>query len=416
MLRRLILSVFLMVTLVACGSKATTVIPTGTAVVKPATVTPSSTSTFTAIPPTSTVTPTPTFTPTPTLTPLPVSYGPENFPADINPLTGLQVVDAAVLNRRPFGVKVNIVPRGLARPPWGLSFADLVFDYYHNSGYTRYHVVFYGENPEQVGPIRSGRLLDDSLIRMYKSIFVYGGADNRIDRVFWGSDYSGRLIIGGFDNIPCPPTVDNPLCTFDPKGVHNLIANVQMLRSYVEKKGIDNTRPNLDGMYFWIMTPEGGKDGKQLSMRFSSDNYNRWDYDSVSGRYLLFQDNEWDQGKGERFAPLIDRVTNLQIGADNVVVLIAPHEYFIPPSSGSEGIIDILLTGSGPAYAFRDGKAYEVVWNRPAMDSVLYLTFPDGTRFPYKPGKTWYQIINTTSKIVQNEDSSWRFEFHIPQY
>ena len=47
-----------------------------------------------------------------------------------------------------------------------------------------------------------------------------------------------------------------------------------------------------------------------------------------------------------------------------------------------------VVSGSGPAYAFRDGMVYEVRWNIPAPDSVLYLTNPDGTPFPYKPGNT----------------------------
>lgn len=418
MLKRYLFFVMIALLLVSCSKNeiTKTIAPTDTSVPL-AQATPTLASTVTPLPPTAilTSTSTPTVTPTITPTPLPVSYGPNNFPADINPLTGLKVADPKVLDRRPLGIKVNIVPRGTTRPPWGLSFADIVYDYYHNSGYSRYHAIFYGEDATQVGSIRSGRLLDDSLVRMYKSIFVYGGADQRIDKVFLNSDYSNRLILAGYDNLPCPPKPENPLCTFDPGGMHNLIGNTDMIRQFAAKNKIDSTRPNLNGMFFWIIPPEGGKPGTQLTVRFSSDNYNRWDYDPALGRYLLSQDNVWDEGQGEKFAPLVDRVTNQQIGADNVVILIAPHEYFVAPVEGSQGeIVDVILSGSGPAYAFRDGQVYQVLWNRPALDSVLYLTFADGTNYPYKPGKTWYQVINKTSVITQPTDNSWRFEFHMP--
>jgi hypothetical protein len=87
------------------------------------------------------------------------------------------------------------------------------------------------------------------------------------------------------------------------------------------------------------------------------------------------------------------------------------HSYYRKPPSE---IIEILVSGSGPAFAFRDGEVHEVRWNIPAPDSVLYLTYEDGTPYPYKPGSTWYQVIGQNSSITSPEDGTWRFEFMIP--
>ena len=78
--------VCLAVVLVACGPAATTV-PTPTAT---ATLVPTSTETPTSLP---------TATPTATATPSypPEGYGPANFPADVDPLTGLTVADPTLL-------------------------------------------------------------------------------------------------------------------------------------------------------------------------------------------------------------------------------------------------------------------------------------------------------------------------------
>jgi len=72
--------------------------------------------------PTATATPTPTRTPTPTITPTPVivQYGPTNFPDNVNPLTGLEVSNPALLDRRPMMIKVSNFPRE-GRPHAGLS-------------------------------------------------------------------------------------------------------------------------------------------------------------------------------------------------------------------------------------------------------------------------------------------------------
>jgi hypothetical protein len=188
-----------------------------------------------------------------------------------------------------------------------------------------------------------------------------------------------------------------------------------MITQYVTDKEIENERPNLEGMYFHVEPPEGGQDAAQVNNRYSISSYNQWEYDVKSGRYLRFQDASEDTGQGETFAPLTDRLNDEKIGAENVVILLVPHEYYWRSADGRQEILDILLSGSGPAYAFRDGQVYEVEWNRPVLDSVLYLTFPDGTDYPFKPGTTWFQIHGDSTIVLPDEDEGiWRFEFRIP--
>ena len=202
------------------------------------------------------------------------------------------------------------------------------------------------------------------------------------------------------------------MCRFDPSGYDFLLGGTQEIHAFAKSEGIDDSLQNLEGMFFQARTPQGGKPGSQVTTHYSIDNYNRWEYDAQTGKYLRFQDNLLlDQGQAEEFAPLIDRLTEKQVTADNVVVLFAPHGYFNRPPSE---IIEITLDGSGPAYAFRDGKAYELTWNRPASGGVLYLTFPDGENYPFKPGNTWFEVVGQYTFVTQQEAQSWRFEFQIP--
>jgi len=323
----------------------------------------------------------------------------------------MTVSDPSVMERRPMGIKINIFPRPQYRPTWGLSLADIVYDYYHNNGYSRFHAIFYGNDAETAGAIRSGRLLDADLVRMYKSIFVYGGADERIDTVLWNSDFWPRLVREGPEQL-CPPSAKYPLCRYEPNTVSNLLADTALVHQYVKDKGVDDIRQNLDGMTFNQEPPAGGKPGLQATTRYSTDDYNRWVYDQASGKYQRFQDNTQDTGAGEVYEPLTDRVTEQQITAENVVILFAPHENILPDSK--QEIYQVSLSGSGKAYAFRDGQVYEIQWNRPTADSVLYLTFADGSRYAYKPGQTWYQVVGVNSKVTQEEGDAWRFNLGIP--
>jgi hypothetical protein len=365
----------------------------------------SQTPTASPLPPTETPTPSPVPSATPTITPtpLPQSVGPGNFPSGVNPLTGLPVADPALLERRPVSVKVQIFPRG-QRPPWGISLADIVYDYYQNNGLTRFNAIFYGNDAQQVGPVRSARYFDDNILRMYKAIFAFGGADRRVlDRLF-SADYYDRLVVEGSSSCPA-------LCRIDPSGFNFLVANTQELGKLVAGKGVDNSHQNLDGMSFQYLPPPGGVPAQQIYNRYSISAYNRWDYDPATGRYLRFQDVQEDNtGKDEAYEPLTDRSTGAQVAADNVVVLFATHN----PDEGSKTRIDINLAGSGQAVAFRDGQRYDVLWNRPTLDSVLYLTNPDGTPFPFKQGSTWFQVMGQYTKVAEPSPGVWRFENRLP--
>jgi hypothetical protein len=161
-------------------------------------------------------------------------------------------------------------------------------------------------------------------------------------------------------------------------------------------------------MFFNLPAPAGGQPGTQLYVHYSAATYNRWDYDPASGKYLRFSDNAdvTNVGQAEQYAQLTDRLTNQPVAFDNVVVLYVNHKLYSP------GIYDILLSGSGDAYAFRDGQAYKVQWQRNDKD-VVSLTAPDSSPFPFKPGTTCFEVIGLSSTLTQT-GQSWRFSHQMP--
>jgi hypothetical protein len=407
MYKKLLIGLFFAILLVGCGQANKTPTPLDTVQPLTNTTTPTALPTDTATP---TFTPTATPSPTPTETSTPVVYGPVNFPENVDPLTGLQVSDPSLLDRRPVAVKINIVPRYSNRPPWGLSFADIVYDYYHNAGYSRFFALFYAHNADLVGPIRSARLLDYELVHMYQSIFAYGSADILINQRLLNADFADRLLMEG-NPSPCPPSGSDPFCRYEPNTTDLLLGNTAIMSSLITARGVSNGRQNLDGMFFDTQVPQAGVDVNQLYVRYSGDNYTRWDYDPVSGEYLRFQDNVYDTGQGEEYAPLTDRLNDQQISASNVVVVFARHEYYQQPPNE---IIEIQLSGTGTAYAFRDGQMYQVQWSRPSVNSVLTLTYSDGTPFPFKPGTTWFQVVGVSTPATEQDTGAWRFNFMMP--
>jgi len=358
---------------------------------------PAALATATALAPTVTAVASATPSPQPSST-----QPPSSSPLNLNPLTGLQVADPTLLERRPLLIKVSNLPRDV-RPQWGLSLADLVFEYYTEQGSTRFAAIFYGNNADMVGPIRSGRFIDAHLVRGYKTVFAFGGAYVAEMDLFKNSEFADRLVV---------ERSGTPLKRYDPNGSDYLVVNTADLSAYATSIKIQNGRQNLDGMTFKLESPAGGQPGAQVVVRYSGDIYNRWDYDPTTGEYLRFSDTSSDyDNQNEQYAQLTDRLTGKPIAFDNVVVLYVTHAVYSTDSHGIS-IYDIQFIGSGDGVAFRDGQAYQVKWQRNATD-VVSLTNPDGTPFPFKPGTTWFEVVGVNS-TVQQTAQGWRFTHQMP--
>jgi hypothetical protein len=362
-------------------------------------------------------TPTPTATRTQTANPtatatllfsvnLPANYGPSYYPAGINPLTGLVVSDPVLMERRPMAIKITNFPRRV-RPQSGLNLADLIFEYYIEGGLTRFITIFYGNDSKQVGPVRSGRFFDEHIVRMYNAIFVFASADDRVLESWLESDLLSRLVIPRPGN--CPPLCRDP----NNSDYNNLYANTTELGPYVVRHGLDNNRYDQKGMRFQTIVPWGGDLGMDVYVRYSRLDYNHWLYNAATGFYERYQETKDDIGQGESYAAMYDDLTGDPVSASNVVILFVPHEEFLK-SSDTE-IVQIHLTGFGPAYIFRDGRAYPAAWTRAAEDKPLVLLRSEhgSSAFPLKPGRTFFQIIGTSSLYTQ-DGSTWRFTFSIP--
>ncbi|MBE3088247.1 MAG: DUF3048 domain-containing protein, partial [Chloroflexi bacterium] len=145
--------------------------------------------------------------------------------------------------------------------------------------------VFYGNDAEMVGPIRSGRFIDSHLVRGYKAVFAFGSAYvAEMDR-YLQSEFADRLVIEGSST---------PLYRYDPNGANHLVVNTADLSAYATSKGIQNGRQNLDGMSFKLESPAGGQPVAQIVVRYSGAIYNRWDYDPATDKYLRFSETITD--------------------------------------------------------------------------------------------------------------------------
>ncbi|HET9914980.1 MAG TPA: DUF3048 domain-containing protein [Anaerolineales bacterium] len=360
----------------------------------------------------------PTVTPLPP-TPVPIVVQPEWLPAgvsvpefvlsvELNPLTGLPPTDPALMDRRPLAIKVANYPRYI-RPQSGLTLADNIFEYYIEGGLTRFIAVFYSNDSEWVGPVRSGRYFDENIQRMYHAYLVFKFADPRVEGYLQSSDIAPFLVVPGFGKCP-------PFHLMDERKIevyNNSYFNTIEWKDCVSENGLENHRQGIRLGFFNEEVPPPDLLGLQMFTYYSEYSYNYWLYDSGTREYYRFQERgDIHDGKEEKYDPLVDRVTGGHVHAANIVYLMA-HHTFSNTFDEEDEVYQIDLTGSGEAYVFRDGVGMVARWIRTNTDQPLLLVTPGGAPIYLRPGITFYQVLGSASYVDQDA-GQWDFHHATP--
>ncbi len=325
------------------------------------------------------------------------------LPDNVNPLTGLVVANPDLLNRRPVMVKVSNYPR-TGRPHAGLTYADIVFEYYIGYGFNRFMAVYLGQDAERVGPVRSGRLVDAQLAEMYQGLLFYGNADDKVDEVLL-EELGSRALAEKF--IPSPPKyrIDGEIMET------TLFVNTAELTDYVNRLNqVSNSRRDLRGMIFSDEIHPINEPASFLAVQFSRQARGEWVYNNETSLY-----ERWiESGVSEEtidMIPLVDRLNNQQVTAANVVILYATYTEFAPTLHD----IAIFDQNAGKrAIFFRDGLRMEGTWKAVSNGRPIMLFNSYDLPYHLKPGNTWFILVGDLSTFRATAPGQWELRFDIP--
>ena len=308
----------------------------------------------------------------------------------LNPMTGTPISNPSLLNVPPVFVPLARYPSAF-RPSKGHSQAQWVFEMYVDDEESRPILMYYGELPtESVSHISSAIFGLEELRRQYGGIIIAGGTSKSIrnsgilnmeqwygttgDKAYPelpAADY--QRILNKWTKVTTPADPNNLRYTFDP------------------------------------VPPEGGVNASTFFIRYASTNQILWAYDEASGKYLRAQNSVED--------PLtlvadVDGVTAEQIGVENLIILMAPHDS-VPGFHKELGLFTVILNfiKSSPALIMRDGKMYRTTWSTISeafereSNRMRPIRFFDeaGDNFPLKPGKTWVHIVMPNNPYYEVE-------------
>jgi len=318
-----------------------------------------------------------------------------------NPLTGEFVDDPKILNRRPVMIKVSNFPRE-GRPHAGLAFADIVFDYYIGTGMNRFLALFYGQDAAQIGPVRSGRLVDISLTHLYQGILGFGSADGDTRASIFSS--LGRRAIINLE-APCPA-----FCGTDTHDVNGVFANSAEVSKWYSQNADDNQRYDLSGMVFDPNTPVNGKPGDQVTIKFNYENIGEWRYNKTSGNYL-----RWTEQASPDINPnlveSLERTTGKQLAFSNVIIIFAKYiEY-----AASKHNVELWQNTEGQrAIVFRNGQVFEGKWKTNSQTTPIQFIDNNNQPLPLAPGNSWIVIAGLNSSFIEKKQGQWEMFFILP--
>lgn len=302
----------------------------------------------------------------------------------INPLTGYPV-DAAALEHRVFLVSVDNHPR--ARPQYGLSRADLVYELPVEGGISRFAALFLAGEAGTIGPVRSSRHYFLDLALEWQAVWVHAGGSPQ------SNEQVDRLGIADVDDVRGTGG-DVFWRGNDRERPHNLYTGSERVRARIETRGWDRKPPAREPWRFAVPDdlPEG-EPAPAVEVRWpgSGDSAESFVYDEESGLYTRSVD-----GKTQ-----VDKLTGEPLRVRNVLVQFVDVQ---PIRGDTEGRLDVRLVGSGRLLIFTAGTVREGRWRKVDRPSPTIFSEADGEPVTLVPGPTWVLIVPTRTEVLPGDD------------
>ena len=288
------------------------------------------------------------------------------------PLTGVPVADPAVAQRPAVTVKID--NNSASRPQAAVEKADLVYEEF-TEGITRFVVVFHSNDAEVVGPVRSVRPADPTIIWPLGGVFGFSGGS------------PAAVAVAREAPLALVMEEDREVMYRRPGrfAPHNLYTSTAGLLSRAPAEG--GPPPTFadflkDGQEFSAAetTPVS-----RLSLVPATYATVHYDWDGESSTWKRASDGGAHILEGD-----------VQIAPRTVIVQFTPYVIF----EGDSTVLYPEVVGSGEAWVFAAGVQAKGTWTKAAPEAVTTFTDAAGKPFVFPPGQTWVHLVEPGSPVT----------------
>ncbi len=265
-----------------------------------------------------------------------------------------------------------------ARPTSNLHKADVVYEALVEGGITRFVAIYWANEPNKIGSIRSARQYHLEWLSEYDPLFVYDGfaisSDRRVDAAGNIDRYVLRKIY-----------TSGAWRVNERSSPHNQYSSTIRTWEIAENRGWDG-HSEVESWSFKNDAPANERvENFKAEVAFSnSANYKvTWEYDKTTNRYLRYiggvADKDLESGK--------------QISAKNVII----QEVDVEGPVDEYNRLIITTIGSGTAAILRDGEVIYGTWGKDDRESRTKFYDNSGNEINLNRGLTWISAVRHIS-------------------
>ncbi len=282
--------------------------------------------------------------------------------------------------RRPIAIMVN--NHVAARPQSNLPLADIIYETMAEGGITRFMAIYWSNDVNKAGPIRSAREYYIEWLSEYDALYVHDGYafsdDPRVDARrnlvrFKIKDIANRGAWRVNDGTRFAP--------------HNEYISPIKVWDLAKTYGWDNFPPITPWQFKNDSKPEDRGPGKGVKIVFwtglSSWNNHQydvtWKYDRISNTYKRWSGNRAD--------------TDLETGKQLFAKVIIIQKVKMTPTYDHKGHVIIDTIGSGDAYILQDGSIISAKWSKKDRTTRTMFTDEKGNPIRFNRGLIWIEAV-----------------------
>ena len=297
----------------------------------------------------------------------------------MSPFTGKELPPETWLKRPKRVISFKIDNNINARPQSGLQEADAVHEILVEGGMTRFLAFFYDNTSKYLGPIRSARPTDPTMVRPYGGTLVVSGATD-------GLIPSIRDL-----GVPVLEEQSSPVMfrISSRNAPHNLYADTELVRQTIDSRGFYFLQPGPGPLYPFGLNQNNWSDGAdKITIKYSEYTSVIWKLDG--DRYSRFIIDNYSENKEATAHNFISQDGNYSdiLKTETIVVIQGPLY-----KDKDTTLPSVLTVGVGNVYVFNQGKYIEGTWRRGDITDPFDLTDINGNDIQVPPSTQWVHIL-----------------------
>ncbi len=315
------------------------------------------------------------------------------------------------LNRRPLAIMIN--NHVDARPQFGLTEADLIYEAVAEGGITRFLALYHAQDAEKVGPVRSARIYYEDWAAEFNAFYAHWGGsymDNedkahQNDPTFQftchpdADSYAkiNRIGLPSLDQMWLGETAYWRDSSSDKALEHTGFTSTQKLLNEAPNRYPEAGWQNFEPFQTWLFKDDLKDSERPGTGSFSfyfwegyADYDVRWEYDPQTNEYVRYQGGQKQ----------IDAANNQELRAKNVIIQFTDQGLF----GDKKGHLKYETIGVGKAKIFLDGKLIDAEWQKPTIRArTRYFEATTGEEIKFNRGQIWIEIVPTGNEISYSQ-------------